>query len=147
MAFAATAYQHLVLDAQGVPVVQGANTKVVEVVLHARSSGLTPEQLAEELPHLSPAQIHSALAYYWDHKEALDADIEARREFAERMRREMGQPAFAERLARERGRGLRAAGEIEPATGSLEDLPEPLELAPGVEPPSEVLARLRRDER
>ena len=105
MAFAATAYQHIVLDAKGVPVVQGANTKVVEVVLHARSSGLTPEQLAGELPHLSPAQIHSAMAYYWDHREALDADIEARREFAERMRREMGQPAFAERLARERGRG------------------------------------------
>jgi hypothetical protein len=42
---------------------------------------------------------------------------------------------------------LRAAGEIEPATGVLEDLPEPLDLAPGVEPPSEVLARLRRDER
>ncbi len=105
MAFAATAYQHIVLDAQGVPVVQGANTKVVEVVLHARSSGLTPEQLAGELPHLSPAQIHSALAYYWDHKEALDADIEARREFAQRMRREMGQPTFAERLARERGHG------------------------------------------
>lgn len=42
---------------------------------------------------------------------------------------------------------LRAAGEVEPATGGLEDLPEPLELTPGVEPPSEVLARLRRDER
>jgi antitoxin (DNA-binding transcriptional repressor) of toxin-antitoxin stability system len=40
---------------------------------------------------------------------------------------------------------LRAAGEIDPATAALEDLPEPLEL--GVEPPSEVLARLRRDER
>jgi prevent-host-death family protein len=42
---------------------------------------------------------------------------------------------------------LRAAGEIESATGALEDLPEPLALGPGVEPPSEVLARLRRDER
>jgi hypothetical protein len=45
------------------------------------------------------------MAYYWDHREALDADIEARREFAERMRRETGQPAFAECFARERGRG------------------------------------------
>jgi antitoxin (DNA-binding transcriptional repressor) of toxin-antitoxin stability system len=42
---------------------------------------------------------------------------------------------------------MHAAGEIEPATGGFEDLPEPLELTPGVEPPSEVLARLRRDER
>lgn len=42
---------------------------------------------------------------------------------------------------------LRAAGEVEPATAAFEDLPEPLELGPGVELPSEVLARLRRDER
>lgn len=42
---------------------------------------------------------------------------------------------------------LRALGEIEPAKGDLDDLPEPLILAPGVERPSEVLNRLRRDER
>jgi prevent-host-death family protein len=42
---------------------------------------------------------------------------------------------------------LRALGEIDPAMGDLDDLPEPLVLAPGIEHPSEVLSRLRRDER
>ena len=42
---------------------------------------------------------------------------------------------------------MRAAGEVAPATGRLEDLPEPLEVAPGVEVPSVVLERLRRGER
>lgn len=42
---------------------------------------------------------------------------------------------------------LLAAGVIRPATGSLDDLPEPLEPEPGVELPSVVLERLRRDER
>jgi prevent-host-death family protein len=42
---------------------------------------------------------------------------------------------------------LRAAGEIDPATGDLDDLPEPLVLAPGIERPSQVLTRLRRYER
>jgi prevent-host-death family protein len=42
---------------------------------------------------------------------------------------------------------LRALGEIEPAKGDLDDLPEPLVLAPGLERPSEILSRLRRDER
>lgn len=42
---------------------------------------------------------------------------------------------------------MRAAGEVEPATGAFDDLPEPLELDAGVELPSEALARLRRDER
>jgi prevent-host-death family protein len=42
---------------------------------------------------------------------------------------------------------MRASGEIEPATEGIDDLPEPVRLAPGTEPPSVVLARLRRDER
>jgi prevent-host-death family protein len=42
---------------------------------------------------------------------------------------------------------LRAAGELEPATEDIDDLPEPVELSRGAEPPSAVLARLRRDER
>ena len=42
---------------------------------------------------------------------------------------------------------MRALGEIEPATGDLEDLPPPLALTPGDERPSDVLRRLRQDER
>lgn len=42
---------------------------------------------------------------------------------------------------------LRAKGEVESATAALDDLPEPLAVPSGVEPPSEVLKRLRRDER
>lgn len=42
---------------------------------------------------------------------------------------------------------LRDTGEVEPATADLDELPTPLPLAPGREPPSAVLARLRRDER
>jgi prevent-host-death family protein len=42
---------------------------------------------------------------------------------------------------------LRALGEIDPATGDLDDLPEPLVLARGIESPTEALSRLRRNER
>jgi len=42
---------------------------------------------------------------------------------------------------------MRAAGEIEPASADLEDLPPPVVLPDDVESPSAVLARLRRDER
>ncbi|MEO7836050.1 MAG: type II toxin-antitoxin system prevent-host-death family antitoxin [Acidimicrobiales bacterium] len=41
---------------------------------------------------------------------------------------------------------MRAAGETEPATGDLEDLPPPLRPR-GADLPSAVLARLRLDER
>jgi prevent-host-death family protein len=42
---------------------------------------------------------------------------------------------------------LRAAGEVTPSAGDLAELPSPLPLEPGKEPPSVVLERLRRDER
>ena len=42
---------------------------------------------------------------------------------------------------------LRALGDIDPATGDLDDLPEPIILAPDIEQPSAVLCRLRRNER
>lgn len=42
---------------------------------------------------------------------------------------------------------LRAAGDVSTPTGSLDDLPPPLPLAPGQMPPSTALARMRDDER
>jgi prevent-host-death family protein len=42
---------------------------------------------------------------------------------------------------------MRASGEIEPASGDIKDLPEPVVLPDGVETPSAALARLRSQER
>jgi len=42
---------------------------------------------------------------------------------------------------------LRAAGEVSGPAADLGELPAPLPLEPGREPPSAVLARLRADER
>jgi prevent-host-death family protein len=42
---------------------------------------------------------------------------------------------------------LRAHGQVDSATGDLEDLPAPIALKRGVERPSDALRRLRRNER
>jgi prevent-host-death family protein len=42
---------------------------------------------------------------------------------------------------------LRAAGDLISSQQDLDDLPDPLPLMPGQEPPSSVLAHLRRNER
>ena len=42
---------------------------------------------------------------------------------------------------------LRALGDVESAKGDLDDLPEPIVLAPRIERPSAVLLRLRKHER
>ena len=73
-----TNYQHVVLDDKGVPYVEGTRIKVVELVLDHKAYGWSPEELHFQHPQLTLGQIHSALAYYWDHQDELDADVQAR---------------------------------------------------------------------
>jgi uncharacterized protein (DUF433 family) len=98
MALAATKYEHIVLDENGVPVIAGANTKVVELAEEQYAYGWSPVEMHLQHPHLSLGQIHSALAYYWDHQEAIDADMERRFQDAEQMRRAAGDSPLQRRL-------------------------------------------------
>ena len=82
--------------------IDGTTMKVVELVMAQMAHGWSPEELHFQYPHLSMSQIHSALAYYWDHKETLDEDIERRERYAEEMRQEAGPSPLAKRL-REQG--------------------------------------------
>jgi uncharacterized protein (DUF433 family) len=66
------------LDEQGVAWISGTRVKVIEVALDKLAHGSSPEEMAFQYPHLSLAQIHAALAYYYEHQRALDADIERR---------------------------------------------------------------------
>jgi uncharacterized protein (DUF433 family) len=66
------------LDEQGVAWIIGTRVKVIEVALDKLAHGSSPEEMAFQYPHLSLAQIHAALAYYYEHQGELDADIERR---------------------------------------------------------------------
>lgn len=82
---AATRYEHIILD-DGVPKIEPTTMKVIELVLEQRASGATPEELRLQHPYLSLGQIYSALAYYWDHQDELDADIKRRLAQVQRLR-------------------------------------------------------------
>ncbi len=97
-----TSYENIRLDAKGVPYIAGTTMKVVEVVLAQIAYGWSPEEIHFQHPYLSMSQIHSALAYYWEHKEELDADIEDRLAYAEQARQTAGPSLLATRL-REQG--------------------------------------------
>ncbi|MGZ8845245.1 MAG: DUF433 domain-containing protein [Pyrinomonadaceae bacterium] len=80
------------LDAEGIPWITGANTKVVEVVLDKMAHNSSPEEMHEQYPHLSLAQIHAALSYYYEHQAEVDADIERRDRFVEELRAQQKNP-------------------------------------------------------
>lgn len=75
--------------------------KVVELVMFQSTHGWSPVELHFQFPHLSLGQIHSALAFYWDHQEELDRDIIRRTEIAERLRQEAGPSSLGAKLRAE----------------------------------------------
>lgn len=96
-----TMYEHIEIDATGVPLIAGTTMKVVELVTAQNAYGWSPEELHFQHPYLSLGQIHAALAYYWDHKTDLDADIERRWRFVEQARAEAGPSPLAAKLRAE----------------------------------------------
>ena len=89
---------HIEIDDQGVAWIAGANTKVIEVVLDKLAYGWSPEEMHFQHPHLSLAQIHAALSYYYEHEEQLNSDIARRREEVEKMAAESAESPLRRKL-------------------------------------------------
>ena len=75
MSVFATTYSHLSTDPAGRVWVTAANVKVSEIVADYLAHGSSAEEMALQFPHLSPSMIHSALAYYYDHREELETEL------------------------------------------------------------------------
>ena len=95
---AETRYEHVVLNDLRVPFISGTTMKVVELVLAQAAHGWSAEELHIQFPHLTLGQIHSALAYYWDHREELDGDIEKRARKVKRIQESTPVPPLIKRL-------------------------------------------------
>lgn len=81
-------YGHIVRKPRicgGLPHINGTRIRVMDVVaLHER--GLSPAEILDSLEHLTLAQVHSALAYYYDHEDEIEREFEQARRFAEKFR-------------------------------------------------------------
>ncbi|MBO0861778.1 MAG: DUF433 domain-containing protein [Chloracidobacterium sp.] len=63
------------LDDNGVAWISGTRTKVIEVALDKAAYGWSPEEIHFQHDYLSLAQIHAALAYYYEHQADFDAEM------------------------------------------------------------------------
>ena len=72
-----TIYAHIIKEegvCGGRASIDATRVRVVNVVfLH--KEGLTPAQICERYPDLDLAQVHAALAYYYDHVEEIEAEL------------------------------------------------------------------------
>ncbi|MCC6536449.1 MAG: DUF433 domain-containing protein [Bryobacterales bacterium] len=94
----ATFAAQIEIDARGVAWLAGTKVKVVEVVLDKLAHGWSPEEIHFQHPHLSLAQIHGALTFYYEHQAEMDAEIRTRMTAAVELASEASDPAFRARL-------------------------------------------------
>ena len=58
----------------GRPRIDGSRI-TVQYIINEIKSGVTPEEILENKPHLTLAGIYTALAYYYDNKQSLDSEF------------------------------------------------------------------------
>ena len=54
----------------------GTKFPVRSVVHYVLRQGMSPEELVKEFGHLTLAQVHDALSYYYDHQIDMDRELE-----------------------------------------------------------------------
>ena len=94
----ATSYAHIEMTPDGVPVLSNTKIKVVEVVLDRLAHHWDVDEIQRQHPHLTLAQICSALAYYYDHQEELDQVIEKQLHQVNRIKARLGKSPVRQKL-------------------------------------------------
>ncbi len=83
----------------GKPCVAGTRIRVWDIYVSHEVRGMTPDEIVAQYPEISLAEVHAAMAYYWDHREAIDKQIKEADEFVDQLRAVTG-PGPLERKLR-----------------------------------------------
>ena len=90
--------EHIEVDNDGTARIIGQRTKVVQIVMDTMANDWRPDEIHAQYSHLSLAQIHAALAYYYDHQKQLDAQSQRDLRDAEQMRDQAEPSPIAQKL-------------------------------------------------
>lgn len=80
--------------------IAGHRIRVQDIAVMHVKWGLTADEIVEELPSITLADVHAALAYYWDHREEIEVQITEEQTFVEQMKRAQGPGPLARKLRR-----------------------------------------------
>jgi uncharacterized protein (DUF433 family) len=96
-----TLEKHIVLDESGVAWLENTRHKVIEIAMDHVAHGWDADEIHRQHPELSLAQIHSALAFYYDNESEMEERISDSLDFSRELE---ARNTFSPMLAR-----LRAA--------------------------------------
>ncbi len=82
----------------GRPRIDGHRIQVEDVAIWHERMGMSPDEIVSEYPSITLADVHAALAYYYENRERIDADIEAAKRYAEEMKAKAGPSRLQEKL-------------------------------------------------
>jgi uncharacterized protein (DUF433 family) len=100
---AAIEYPHIVYDASGAARIDDTRYKVSHLAAEHYYHGWTAEELLRQHPDLRPEQAYAALAYFYDHYEAMIAQLESSAAAAARLQQARG--LSREELLKRQGSG------------------------------------------
>lgn len=75
----------------------GHRIRVLDVVIWHEKLGMSPGEIVDTYPTITLADVYAALAYYWDHRDEIEAAITEGEALEEEMRRTNISP-LAEKL-------------------------------------------------
>ena len=72
--------------------------RVAQIVMDYLAHGWSADEMCRQHPHLTPAEVHAAMTYYFDHQQQLDEEIRNELDEANRMRAGEARSPFFARL-------------------------------------------------
>lgn len=67
--------------------IAGHRVRVLDVVVWHEHQGMTPDEIVSHVPTITLADVHAALASYFDHIEEIQQEMREERLFADEFRR------------------------------------------------------------
>jgi uncharacterized protein (DUF433 family) len=85
-------------DGQPRAFIVGTRVRVQDIYALAEIQGKSPAEIVDALPHLSLSQVHSALAYYFEHRGEILQEIREDGDFVAAMKTKFGPGPLAAKL-------------------------------------------------
>ena len=79
--------------------IAGHRIRVQDVVIWHEKLGMSPDEIVHHYPTITLADVHAALAHYWDHRDEIERAISEEHAFVEEFRRTFAGP-LQEKLKR-----------------------------------------------
>ena len=70
----------------GKPAIAGTRLKVSQIAIYYEKMGYQPDDIVRAHPHLTLAQVHDALSFYYENIEEIDSQIAQERQMIEEIK-------------------------------------------------------------